>query len=83
MPKLQERERGNDTLTLNRREVARELRCSERTIDNMHCRGLLPTPRRVGRCVRWLRSEIEEWLRLGCPNREQFELETARRCDNV
>ena len=33
----------------------------------------VPAPIHLGRCVRWLRDEVIEWLGMGCPNREQFE----------
>jgi excisionase family DNA binding protein len=35
-----------------------------------------PTPKRLGRAVRWDRRELESWFAAGCPNRERW---TAQR----
>ena len=64
-------------MLLNKRELARDLKISVRKIDDMNCRGLLPSPRRIGRSVRWVRDEIVEWVRQGCPSRERFEQNSA------
>lgn len=31
-----------------------------------------PVPVRMGRCVRFLRADVDRWLNDGCPNRERF-----------
>ena len=65
-------------MLLNKKELSSELRLSVRKLDDMHCRGLLPEPRRLGRSVRWVRSEIVEWIAAGCPSQERFEQAKAR-----
>ena len=69
-------------MLLSKKELAHELRLSQRKIDDMRTRGLLPEARRLGRSIRWVRAEIVEWVELGCPSRERFELEKERRCTN-
>ena len=43
----------------------------------------IPAPLRLGRCVRWLRDDLVEWLRLGCPPRERFEAMCKDDCVGV
>jgi prophage regulatory protein len=40
-------------------QLAAKFQVSERTIDNWIRSGIIPKPTRIGRTVRWLRSEIE------------------------
>jgi predicted DNA-binding transcriptional regulator AlpA len=43
--------------------LARELDCSESTVDELVRKGILPKPRRLtGGCVRWCWAEIERAL---------------------
>lgn len=58
-------------------DVAARLSLSRRKIWDLHARGALPEPRRIGRAVRWDESEIAEWIAMGCPSRERFEAECA------
>ncbi|NQT93600.1 MAG: helix-turn-helix domain-containing protein [Lentisphaerae bacterium] len=44
------------------RDVAAALRLSPRTVWRMVSTGSIPQPIRLGRSVRWQRSEIENWL---------------------
>jgi excisionase family DNA binding protein len=48
--------------TLDVREVARLLGCTERTIWRHEAKGLIPEARRIGGVVRWERDELENWL---------------------
>ena len=54
--------RTNEKL-LRRREVAKMLGVSERTVLRLTESGVLPTPVRIGRSVRWLKTLILERLR--------------------
>ncbi len=47
-------------------ELARILGCRVLTVRRWMYAGVLPPPRRLNRTVRWVRSEIEEWIRRGC-----------------
>jgi predicted DNA-binding transcriptional regulator AlpA len=35
--------------------------------------GRVPTPFKIGSSLRWLRSEIDEWLASGAPERREWE----------
>ena len=58
---------------LNVKEVAAMLHVSQRQIWRLKAAGMLPKPVKVGECVRWLLSDIEAWLEMGCPLRREFE----------
>ena len=60
-------------LLLGRKDLARILNVSERTIGSLRARGRLPAPTRLGRRTLWKRSEIERWVAAGCPPRDQWE----------
>ncbi len=47
--------------------VARMLDISVRSVWRLLSAGKLVAPRRLGRSVRWSRSEIREWIKAGCP----------------
>lgn len=49
------------------REVARRLGISKRTVERFVERGTIKKPIRVGRQIRWIEAEIDEWIRQGCP----------------
>lgn len=68
-------------LTWSREGVARIYGVSSRHIISLEQRLLIPAPIRVGRSVKFVRSDILLWLKLGCPNREKFE--AARRKGGV
>ncbi len=36
--------------------------------------GRLPAPVRIGKAVRWRRSEIEQWIAAGCPDRRTWQI---------
>jgi excisionase family DNA binding protein len=60
-----EAEKTNDLLDITR--VSQILRCSERHVYRLCDSGRMPPKLRVGRLVRWRRSDIEQWLVEGCP----------------
>ena len=49
-------------------DVARLLNVSRLTVFRWRSAGRLPLPVKIGRVVRWRRSEIETWIAQGCPN---------------
>ena len=53
--------------------AAELLGISPRHFWNLHSRGLLPSPLRLGRSVRWSRVELEAWVAAGAPPRDQWE----------
>ena len=55
-------EQQNPAPTLDVKEVARLLGCTERTIWRHEGKGLIPEARRIGGVVRWDRDELENWL---------------------
>ena len=58
---------------LSVRELANRMKVSTRHVWSLLSSGRLPEPVRVGRSVRWRADDIDQWIRLGCPNREKFE----------
>ena len=48
---------------------------STRTFWKLIAEGRTPEPVRIGRSVRLRASDVDLWLRLGCPNRARFESE--------
>ena len=60
-------------------DVAKLTGLSPRTIFRMIGDGRMPDPVRINqRAVRFRASEIDQWLRLGCPNRADFLLHHDR-----
>ena len=35
--------------------------------------GRLPPPIRIGKSLRFLKADVDEWLSLGCPSQAEFE----------
>ncbi len=60
---------------LSKQELADQLGISIRHLEKLVIGGVLPQPLRLGRCVRFLRSDIEAWLsakRHGEGSREEY-----------
>ena len=57
-----------EALLLTADDVSRLLAVSRLTIFRWRAAGRLPAPVRVGRVVRWRRSEIIAWIDAGCPS---------------
>ena len=36
-------------------------------------KGLIPAPVRIGGSVRWRKSDLDAWVKWGCPDRDEFE----------
>jgi excisionase family DNA binding protein len=49
-------------MMITREELANQLQVTTKTIDNLWRKGILPPPSRIGRAVRFLRSEILTFL---------------------
>ncbi len=60
------------------RDVARALKVSPRQIWKLLASGRVPEPVRLSRSVRWRRADIDEWIRLGCPDRKSFDRQAKR-----
>ena len=60
-------------------ELAEKLRVSLRHIRRLDAIGKLPKPIRLGGAVRWLASEMNEWLESGAPDRAEWEARRAIR----
>lgn len=64
---------GRDEL-INARELAAILKVSRATLYRLKSARLLPQELRIGqRGVRWLRSEVELWLRGGGPDQHRWD----------
>ncbi len=64
------------------REVAAALRLSERKVYELQAAGRMPAAIRLGRSVRWSRTQIEAWAARGCPDpgeADRLDRQEARR----
>lgn len=50
-------------LTMTRDEVAKALQLTTKTVDNLWRQGKLPRPSRIGRGVRFIRSEVLQFIK--------------------
>jgi len=57
----------DEALLMDMRELAKLLKVSNRTVFSMRIHGEMPKPVKIGRAVRWGRSEIMAWVQEGCP----------------
>jgi len=53
---------------LDVRAVAAMVGCSSRNIYRLSDGGRMPRPVKIGRLVRWRRTDIEAWIAAGCPS---------------
>ena len=53
-------------------EIADCLQVSTRTVWRLKAKGDLPKSVKVGRAVRWRRSDIVQWIEQGCPATESL-----------
>jgi predicted DNA-binding transcriptional regulator AlpA len=58
---------------LNAESVGEKLSLSKRTVFRLDSSGKIPAPVRINGSVRWLQTDIESWIALGCPDRKTFE----------
>ena len=59
---------------LTAKTLGQKLSLSKRQIFRLNSCGKIPAPIRIGGSVRWVESTITEWLRMGAPDRETFEV---------
>ena len=64
----------SEAMLLTIDQVAELLGLSERSVYNFDRSGRLgPVSVKLGKCSRWVRSELEAWTIAGCPNRRQWQ----------
>ena len=49
--------------TMTRDEVAKALQVTTKTVDNLWRQGKLPRPSRIGRGIRFIRSEVLQFIK--------------------
>ena len=54
-------------------QVARLVGVSQRTLRRMIAEDRTPQPVRIGRAIRMRASEVDLWIKLGCPDRRTLE----------
>lgn len=64
---------SKEATLINAKQLAEMLSISERHLWRMRAAGKLPKTVKIGSCVRWLLSDIEMFLNMGCPSQKQFE----------
>lgn len=62
---------------INANELAETLGISMRHLWRMKAARELPKPVQLRNSVRWLLSDIERWLGMGCPSQKRFEVQKA------
>jgi len=53
--------------------VAKMLSYSTRQVYRMADVGTIPRPIKIGKGTRWRKSDIDEWIALGCPKVDSFQ----------
>lgn len=64
---------------LRAREAAALLGISESFLFQLDKAGRIPAPVRIGRCTRWRRAELLNWLAAGSPCRMKWKELTSRK----
>ena len=64
-------------LLIGRPRLAAMLDISLASLDRLTVAKKTPEPVRLGGRVLWRVSDIDEWMRLGCPDRKRFDLLSA------
>jgi excisionase family DNA binding protein len=57
--------------------LAEKLNVHEVTIRKWQVNGKIPAPVRIGRAVKWRLTEIDAWIKAGCPPRAKWEAMNA------
>lgn len=57
----------SESLAYRHRALAAALGISPRTLSRKESAGLIPRPVDLGGTKLWIRREISEWIRAGCP----------------
>ncbi len=62
-----------DTQLLTAKAIAKMLSTSVRSVWRYRSAGRLPETIKIAGAIRWRQQDIEQWIALGCPNRDDFE----------
>ncbi len=54
-------------------KLAKILRIEELEVRKINKLGLIPAPIKIGGYSLWIRKEVEDWIKAGCPNRVKWE----------
>ena len=49
------------------KDMAALLNCSTRTVYRLIDSGLVPRPVKFGALLRWMKTNVEQWMAAGCP----------------
>lgn len=60
-------ETAGDAQMLDKSDLAKLFKISDRHVDNLRRDGYLPQPVKLGASVRWPRRVIDDWIAAGCP----------------
>jgi predicted DNA-binding transcriptional regulator AlpA len=60
------------TEALNAVQASQLCGVSERSWHRLSSQGKTPQPIRLGRSVRWRKTELDRWLAAGCPTRDAW-----------
>lgn len=58
---------------ISAKELAKMLSLSKRQIHRLNSCHRLPAPTRIGGSIRWIESEIVEFIKAGAPDRKSWE----------
>jgi len=58
---------------LNAKELATMLSTSVRSIWRYRSSGRLPKAIQIAGAIRWRKTDIEQWISIGCPDQKTFE----------
>lgn len=58
---------------LSAKQLAKMLSISVRSLWRYASSARLPANLKIAGAVRWRQSDIEKWIRMGCPDRTEFE----------
>jgi len=62
----------DDAILLNKNDVAKLLKVSDRTVFRWQTEGDMPRPIKIGGLVRWGRDELNAWVHEGCPRASKW-----------
>lgn len=63
---------GNQKDVLTASEAMQYLRCKNTKFYQLIAAGLIPEPSLVGDKKVWLKSDLREWVEVGCPSQERW-----------
>ncbi len=75
MSETQKATKNQNCQLLTAQAVGVRLSLSKRAVFRMRSAGLICAPVKVGvGAIRWRLSDIEKWIELGCPSKQEFEV---------